>query len=171
MNESRSASTVRYQALLQLLRTADALWNASRGFFARWDLSPSQFNVLNLLSDQPDGLSQIKLGCLLITHRSNVTGLVDRLEQRGLVTRRDAATDRRAYRVVLTGAGHRLIGEILPEYYRVADEVWAGFSPTRAKTLTSDLAGLTLNAEKLMNAKEATCKPHSKRVRSQRGGS
>src|SRR6266496_1133102 len=44
----------RYQALLQLLRTAEALWNASRNFFARWDLSPSQFNVLNLLYDQPD---------------------------------------------------------------------------------------------------------------------
>lgn len=83
MNESRSTCTLRYQALLQLLRTADCLWNASRVFFARWELSPSQFNVLNLLSDQPDGLSQIKLGCLLITHRSNVTGLVDRLERRG----------------------------------------------------------------------------------------
>ena len=69
-----------YQALLQLLRTADLLWSASRVFFARWELSPSQFNVLNLLSDQTAGLSQIELGRLLITHRSKVTGLIDRLE-------------------------------------------------------------------------------------------
>lgn len=161
------ASSLRYEALLQLLRTADTLWNASRGFFARWNLSPSQFNVLNLLSDQPDGLSQIKLSELLITHRSNVTGLVDRLERRGLVARRDSPTDRRAYRVVMTSAGHKLIQAILPEYYRVADEIWAGVSPTRAKALASDLAGLSLNAEKHMTPKEETCKTQSQRKRSQ----
>ena len=65
--------------MLQLLRTADSLWNSSRLFFGRWRLSPSQFNVLNILHNQPNGLSQIELGRRLITHRSNITGLVDRL--------------------------------------------------------------------------------------------
>ena len=41
-----------YQALMELLRTADTLWNTSRVFFERWNLSPSQFNVLNLLQDR-----------------------------------------------------------------------------------------------------------------------
>src|SRR5690349_19868619 len=90
----------RYDALLQVLRTADRIWNTSRLFFERWDLSPSQFNVLNLLYNHPDGLSQIELSRQLIMHRSNVTGLVDRLERRSLVQRNDLATDRRAYRVV-----------------------------------------------------------------------
>ena len=44
-----------YRALMELLRTADTLWNASRVFFERWDLSPSQFNVLNLLRLSPAG--------------------------------------------------------------------------------------------------------------------
>src|SRR4051812_10321241 len=92
----------RYQALLQLLRTAETLWNSSRLFFERWDLGPSQFNLLNLLIDCPEGLSQTELSRQLITHRSNVTGLVDRLEARGLVRRKASADDRRAYRVVLT---------------------------------------------------------------------
>lgn len=156
MKESSPTANPRYQALLQLLRTADTLWNASRLFFARWDVSSSQFNVLNLLSDQPDGLSQIELGRWLLTHRSNVTGLVDRLEKRGLVARRDSATDRRAYRVVLTPAGHKLIQQILPEYYRVADEAWGDISAARAKALAVDLAGLTRNVEQLMNRKEET---------------
>src|SRR5208283_3859752 len=90
-----------YQALVQLLRAADTVWNASRAFFARWDLSPSQFNVLNLLERNPRGLSQTELSRQLIMHRSNVTGVVDRLEERRLVKREDAADDRRAYRVVL----------------------------------------------------------------------
>ena len=81
----------RYQALIELLRTAETLWNASRVFFARWDLSPSQFNVLNLLYEQPGGCTQIELSRQLIMHRSNVTGLVDRLEARGLLQRQDSA--------------------------------------------------------------------------------
>src|ERR1700733_10022948 len=94
----------RYQALIELLRTAETLWNASRAFFARWDLSPSQFNVLNLLHDLPGGCSQIELSRQLIMHRSNVTGLVDRLESRGLLRRTDSPTDRRAFTVILTPA-------------------------------------------------------------------
>jgi DNA-binding MarR family transcriptional regulator len=154
MNERKTPSHPHYQALLQLLRTADTLWNASRIFFARWDLSPSQFNVLNLLSSQPDGYSQIELGRLLLTHRSNVTGLVDRLERRGLIRRRDAASDRRAYRVGLTADGRRLLGQVLPEYYLAADGVWAGFPAVRAKSLAADLERLGANAEKWMQTKE-----------------
>ncbi len=44
-----------YEALLQLLRTSESIWNASRVFFGRWDLSPSQFNILNVLLGSPDG--------------------------------------------------------------------------------------------------------------------
>ena len=138
-----------YQALLQLLRTAEALWNASRTFFARWDLSPSQFNLLNLLTDHPDGRSQTELSRELITHRSNVTGLVDRLEQRGLVTRRDVDTDRRAYRIVLTPAGTALLRQILPHYYRAAEQAWGEVSPRRAAQIVADLATVTEAAARL----------------------
>ena len=107
----------RYHALIQLLLTAETLWNASRIFFGRWKLSPSQFNVLSLLQDRAAGYTQSELSRQLIMHRSNVTGLIDRLEQRGLVRRADSATDRRAYRVALTSAGHKLIREIPPLGY------------------------------------------------------
>ena len=154
MKQSHPSSSARYQALLQLLRTADTLWNASHVFFARWNLSPSQFNVLNLLSDQPDGLSQVELGRLLIMHRSNVTGLIDRLEKRGLVRRRDAAKDRRAYRVGMTAAGRALVQKVLPEYHRMAEQVWGGFATAHAGQLAADLERLCVNAEKLMKRKE-----------------
>ena len=137
----------RYRALLQLLRTAETLWNASRLFFVRWALSPSQFNVLNLLYDQPDGCTQIELSRSLIMHRSNVTGLVNRLEARGLVQRRDSANDRRAYRVVLTVTGRKLLQEILPHYYAAAERVWGEFSASRADQLIEELTRVCANAE------------------------
>src|SRR2546426_9695114 len=131
----------RYRALLQLLRTAETLWNVSRLFFARWDLSPSQFNILNLLCDRPDGCTQIELSRLLIMYRSNVTGLVDRLEARGLVQRRDSAHDRRVYRVILTAAGKRLVRQILPRYHAAAEKVWGEISAGRAHQLVNEQIG------------------------------
>ena len=149
MKTRSDATSPRYQALLQLLRTADTVWNASRVFFGRWDLSPSQFNVLNLLRLNPAGLSQTDLSRQLIMHRSNVTGLVDRLEQRGLVERKDVAADRRAYSVVLTDAGAALLRDILPRYYRGADEVWAHVSAKRAAELMADLRQVAQNTRRI----------------------
>ena len=136
-----------YQALMELLRTADTLWNASRVFFERWDLSPSQFNVLNLLHLNPAGLSQTDLSRQLIMHRSNLTGLVDRLEKRGLVARREVAADRRAYSVVLTAAGTRLMRGILPRYYEEAARVWDRLPARRAAELIADLQQVARNAQ------------------------
>lgn len=140
------AARERYEALLQLLGAANALWEASRVFFAQWELSPSQFNVLNLLNSQPEGLSQTELGRQLLTHRSNVTGLVDRLEKRGLAQRRQVAGDRRAYRVVLTPEGTRLVKSILPHYYREADHAWDGVAPDRIGDLLTTMGRVSRNA-------------------------
>lgn len=138
----------RYEALLQLLRTADSLWNASRLFFAPWDLSPAQFNVLNLLSDKKDGLTQSELGRELLTHRSNVTGLVDRLESRGLVSRGDSTSDRRAWSVRLTPAGRWLLQEVLPRYHAAAVEIWEGVKPASTRETSAVLRILEQNARR-----------------------
>lgn len=141
-----------YRALMELLRTADTVWNASRVFFERWDLSPSQFNVLNLLHLNPGGLSQTDLSRQLIMHRSNLTGLVDRLEKRGLVARREVAADRRAYSVVLTAAGTMLLRDILPRYYQEAARVWDRLSARRAAELIADLQQVAENAQRIVTS-------------------
>jgi DNA-binding MarR family transcriptional regulator len=147
MNERLEQPGPRYRALLEWLRASEAVWHASQAFFGRWELSPSQFNILNLLGDQPAGLSQTELSRELITHRSNVTGLVDRLEKRELVTRRESATDRRAWRVTLTARGKALLQEILPQYYAVAEEVWGDVNVKRAETMAT--AGRLLEEQAL----------------------
>ena len=142
----------RYRALLELLRTAETIWNASRGFFAQWDLSPSQFNVLNLLRLCPQGLSQTDLSRELIMHRSNVTGLVDRLEKRGLLERQEVPEDRRAYRIVLTAAGSKLLAEVLPTYYDAGERVWDGFDEAKVVQMTAELRKVANNAQRLSGA-------------------
>jgi len=135
--------------LLRLLRTADRIWNASRVFFGRWELSPSQFNILNLICDTAEGMTQTALSRELLMHRSNVTGLVDRLEIRGLVERRELAGDRRVYRVVLTAVGRRLMSEILPRYYEAAEEVWGEMSTEDAGRLSDELQRIAAQAEQV----------------------
>ena len=149
MKGEKATPGPRYEALIGLLRTAETLWNSSRAFFAHWELSPSQFNILNLLDEAPEGFSQITLSRRLIMHRSNITGLVDRLEARGLVRRVENPTDRRAFNVVLTPAGRDLLRSIQPHYYAAAEVVWSGISEERARQILAELQAISDNAERV----------------------
>jgi DNA-binding MarR family transcriptional regulator len=74
---------------------------------ARLRLSPAQCHLLHLVEpDRPLPLG--RLAATLACDASNVTGLVDRLESRGLVRRRPSAGDRRVKVLVLTPTGARL---------------------------------------------------------------
>ena len=159
MSSRAGVAKQRYDALIQLLRTADKIWNASRLFFERWNLSPSQFNVLNLLHSQRSGLSQTELSRQLIMHRSNVTGLIDRLERRQLVARKDVATDRRAYRVILTPAGKQLLKRVLPAYHHGARRVWDGISVKGIGEVVSALHRASRNAQWVASESEVELKP------------
>src|SRR5215471_7242202 len=74
---------------------------------AEFELSPAQCHVLHLIEpDRPIPMGRIadSLSC----DASNVTGLVDRLESRGLIRRQASAEDRRVKVLELTPAGAKL---------------------------------------------------------------
>jgi|SRR6516225_285587 DNA-binding MarR family transcriptional regulator len=74
---------------------------------AELELSPAQCHVLHLIEPgRPVPMGQ--LAETLACDASNVTGLVDRLESRGLVRRRPSAADRRVKVLDLTPKGSRL---------------------------------------------------------------
>ncbi|MFM7215797.1 MAG: hypothetical protein ACKO3H_13065, partial [Verrucomicrobiota bacterium] len=64
------------------------------------------------------------------------------------VTRREEAGDRRAWRVVLTPAGRRVLEEILPSYDRAAALLWEGVSVRRATETAAVLKEVADNAER-----------------------
>lgn len=70
-------------------------------------LSIPQFDLLSTLTEQ-EGISQSELAEKLYVTKGNVSGLVDRLVQAGLVERRAIAGDRRSYAMHLTPEGRRL---------------------------------------------------------------
>ena len=94
---------------------------------AELDLHPAQAGAL-LQLESP--LPMTELAALLACDNSNVTGLIDRLEARGLVARSPSSQDRRVKHVILTKAGRRLrermlarVGRPTPGFERLsADE-------------------------------------------------
>jgi MarR family transcriptional regulator, organic hydroperoxide resistance regulator len=76
------------------------------------ELSPPQAHALKVLRPgNPIAMRELANG--LHCDPSNITGIVDRLEARGLVERRAAPGDRRIKTLVLTGGGVRLRGLLL----------------------------------------------------------
>jgi DNA-binding MarR family transcriptional regulator len=70
-----------------------------------FDLAPQQMIALRVLGAGPRKMSE--LAHTLVCDNSNVTGIVDRLEERGLVRRESAEGDRRVKLLVLTEEGER----------------------------------------------------------------
>src|SRR5438128_1426052 len=79
---------------------------------ARFDLSPVQCHVLHLI-EPGRPLPMRRLAETLSCDASNVTGLVDRLESRGLVQRGPSAGDRRVKVLQLTPTGSKLRAQLL----------------------------------------------------------
>jgi DNA-binding MarR family transcriptional regulator len=75
-----------------------------------FELAPQQMIALRILGSGPRKMSE--LANALFCDNSNVTGIVDRLEERGLVRREAAEGDRRVKLLVLTDEGERLRAEV-----------------------------------------------------------
>ncbi len=100
-----------------------------RSFFAiasEFELSPPQVMALRHLDpSEPRPMSE--LACALHCDNSNVTGIVDRLEDRGLVERHPAEHDRRVKMLVVTERGAELRAR-LSERMDTAPPALAGLS-------------------------------------------
>jgi DNA-binding MarR family transcriptional regulator len=119
-----------------VMATADAFMRESHRLFRPYGLTGAQYNVLNVLQGNPDGMSQRELGEVLVVDRSNVTGLLDRMEKAGWIKRADDPADRRVYRVSLTPAGRKLWGKVHPRYLAGVAAVTRGWSAAQLKTGT-----------------------------------
>lgn len=131
-----------YALTVAVLATADAFLRESHRLFRPHGLTGAQYNVLNVLAAHPAGLSQRELGDVLVVDRSNVTGLLDRLEKAGWVRRDDSPEDRRVYRVRLTPAGEALWAKVEPRYRAVVAQVTRGVSYRRLTDCATTLREL-----------------------------
>src|SRR3954464_6512726 len=111
------SASVADQAWALLLQVAFELVSAHfAAAVAEVDLAPAQARALHEL-DLERPISMRELAERLKSDPSNVTGLIDRLEARGLVERRSHPSDRRIKGLALTSAGAKLRVRLFARLY------------------------------------------------------
>jgi DNA-binding MarR family transcriptional regulator len=106
----RRFDSLEQEAFLGLWRTYDRLRMFEDELFARHDLTAQQYNALRLLRGKhPEPVPTLALAARLVSRAPDITRMLDRLEERGLVTRDRPPENRRVVQVGLTPAGQALL--------------------------------------------------------------
>ncbi|GAB5558806.1 MAG: hypothetical protein SynsKO_04530 [Synoicihabitans sp.] len=137
------------QLVVNTVSASNALLRASRRVFKPFGLSEAQFNVLQVLQDADQQLSQRELSDILIVDRSNITGLIDRMEKAGWVERHPAPGDRRAYRVALTVEGRKLWRQANNAYVQATARVTVNLTSAQMRAVSAALPILERSAQAL----------------------
>lgn len=104
------------EAYLNLWRTYDRLKAIEDELFSQFDLSAQQYNALRLLATaHPATVPTLTVGARLISRAPDMTRMLDRLEERGLVHRERRPENRRVVEVGITAAGLKLLGDLAGE--------------------------------------------------------
>lgn len=89
------------------------------------DLTAVQFSALSVLAERP-GIDQATLAGLIAYDRATIGGVVDRLQSKGLISRRVSARDRRARVLEPTREGLELLYKVAPVVTAAQDDLLSG---------------------------------------------
>jgi DNA-binding MarR family transcriptional regulator len=109
---TRRFDSPQQEAYLALWRTYDRLRALEDELFARFDLTPQQYNLLRLLRAAREPVPTLALAERLVSRAPDITRMLDKLEERGLITRTRSAKDRRTVLVAISDAGLGLLDRI-----------------------------------------------------------
>ncbi len=113
IKQNKPFPSIEEEVFLNLARTADILQRRFVELFKKFDLSPTQYNMLRILRGAGDkGSACGEIGERMVTRDPDITRLVDRLEKRSLVQRSREAKDRRVITTRVTEAGLKILSEM-----------------------------------------------------------
>ena len=108
---------------------------------AKIGLTPPQFYVLATIG-YAGSLPFGEIGAKMMVTVSNLTGIVDRLEEKKLVLRKRDETDRRVVHVTLTEKGMKLYKSTIPVFEKSISEIFSSLDLPRQKELSALLRNL-----------------------------
>lgn len=101
------------EAYLNLWRTYDKLRSIEDAVFLRFELTAQQYNTLRLLrGEHPQKLHTLVLAKRLVSKAPDITRLLDRLEERKLISRERPDDNRRVVKVGITSQGMKLLQKL-----------------------------------------------------------
>lgn len=86
-------------------------------YFEALDIKPAQFSALEIIYSTP-GLRQSSLAKALNIQRTNMVGMLDILQQRGLIERQPSSNDLRAHALHLTSKGEKLLEHLHQQFHQ-----------------------------------------------------
>ena len=142
--ERPDLDTTPMQVLSRVTRLARHLDRARRAAFAAHSLEPWEFDVLSALrrSGPPYQLSPGRLVTETLVTSGTMTNRVDRLTERGLVSREADPADRRGVQVTLTTAGRSAVDAALDELLEQERSLLSSLPPRDAEALAASLRTL-----------------------------
>jgi len=113
LKQNKPFESLEVEAVLSSARTAAIFEHQAAQALKPYHLSLSQYNVLRILRGAgADGLCRNDVGSRLITQVPDVTRLLDRMEEAGLISRERGSNDRRFVTTRITRKGLDLVGKI-----------------------------------------------------------
>src|SRR5579864_7856081 len=107
---ARQFDSLQQEAFLNLWRTYDRLRALEDELFSRYQLTAQQYNALRLLrGSHPEKLPTLVLAARLVSRAPDITRLLDKLEEHGLIERERPPGNRRRVCVGITPAGLGLL--------------------------------------------------------------
>ena len=101
---------------------------------AGFDITPVQYAALAAVGANPE-IDQVTLAGLIAFDRTTITGVVDRLVLKGLITRRESSQDRRARELKITHAGRRTLRSMTPAVEAAQRTMMDGLTEKEEKEL------------------------------------
>lgn len=113
IRQRRPFGSLEQEAHLSVVRTAAVLGDKMDQLLKASDITSAQYNVLRILRGaEPDGLCRNELRDRMVTRMPDMTRLLDRMEEAGLVTRERQSDDRRMVRTQISDRGRRLLSDL-----------------------------------------------------------
>ena len=110
---SASFDSLEQEVFLSVWRTYDRLRIIEDELFAQFDLTPQQYNVLRLLrAAHPEAVPTLTLAARLVSRAPDITRILDKLDDRGLLIRQRPEENRRVVQVLISEAGQALLEKI-----------------------------------------------------------
>lgn len=126
-----------HEALVSFWWTSAMLKKISRRFFRENYSSEAHFNLLATLMRSEGPTTQNELSQKLLVDKSNITGLLDKLEALGQIKRNKAPNDRRSYHITLTEAGRELVEGLDVLYSGMVEQVMSVFTEEECEQFVS----------------------------------
>jgi DNA-binding MarR family transcriptional regulator len=149
----------RLQRIHHILSCSEALvqgFNPSRDrAWLRVDLTMPQLKTLIYVTKN-DGATSGQVAANLGVGLSTITGIVDRLAEQDLVSRREDPRDRRITRVLATQSGRALVLELLQYRNEVVTAILGQLEPDQLKTVESAFQYLLDAVDKLSREHQST---------------